>query len=40
MKKKSLDLLANECVSKDLAMKAAKYFFENLKPHPDLKWED
>ena len=31
---------ANECVSKDLAMKAAKYFFENLKPHPDPKWED
>lgn len=31
---------ANECVSKDLAMKAAKYFFENLRPHPDLKWVD
>lgn len=30
----------NECVSKDSAIKAAKYFFENLKPHPSLKWED
>lgn len=30
---------ANECVSKDVALKAAKYFFSNIEPDPELDWE-
>lgn len=30
---------ANECVSKDVALKAAKYFCSYLKPDPELDWE-
>lgn len=30
---------ANECVTKDVTLKAAKYFFLNIKPDPDFNWE-
>lgn len=30
---------ANDCVSKEVALKAAKYFFTNIEPDPELHWE-
>lgn len=31
---------SNECVSRNVALKAAKYFFSNIKPDPELDWEE
>lgn len=30
---------ANECVSKEAALKAARYFFSHIEPDPELDWE-